>query len=153
MKVIFLDIDGVLNSNRTSLAYKGYPDSFNTYDKGRFDWTAIRLIDRLVSNNEDVHVVISSSWRYNFKVSDFANAFGFDVLGTTPKHQFGRDRGEEIKEWLDKNNNYNVTHYAIIDDQGGMLPEQLEHFVKVDEKEGLLYKDYARVCSILDVKL
>ena len=45
MKVLFLDIDGVLNSTKTCVAFGGYPMELHHIEA--FDKAAIRLIQRL----------------------------------------------------------------------------------------------------------
>jgi hypothetical protein len=44
-------------------------------------------------------------------------------------------RGEEIKDWLQKNQE--VQEYAILDDDSDMLPEQMDKFYHCDGYFGL----------------
>ena len=60
MKVLFLDIDGVLNSTRTAVANGGYPHEL--HHREAFDWTSIKLLQRLC-DSAGVLVVLSSAWR------------------------------------------------------------------------------------------
>jgi hypothetical protein len=43
MKVLFLDIDGVLNSARTAVACRGYPMDLDGYHRAMFDEVALGL--------------------------------------------------------------------------------------------------------------
>lgn len=49
MKILFLDIDGVLNSDRSNMAFSGYPHSFSDADMAKFDNVALGLLRRLVT--------------------------------------------------------------------------------------------------------
>jgi hypothetical protein len=60
MKVIFLDIDGVLDSYRSCLAYGNYPHSNTVYEL--FDDVAVSLLRNFCKDN-DIKLVLSSCWR------------------------------------------------------------------------------------------
>ena len=60
MKVVFLDIDGVLNSYRTRAAHGEYPRGFAPEDMLMFDQTAISLIGAIV-RAAGAKVVLSSA--------------------------------------------------------------------------------------------
>ena len=145
MKVLFLDIDGVLNSTRTAVANGGYPHEL--HHREAFDWTSIKLLQRLC-DSAGVQVVLSSAWRNFCDFKDVGAAFGLSIVDRTPDHR-GGPRGEEIQAWLDAHPE--VTHYAIVDDDADMLEGQQAHFVRTDAFDGLLWKDFTLVCSILDV--
>ena len=61
MKIIFLDIDGVMNS-------EVYHKNLNTKKKGwrRFDPEAVKMVTKLVEEF-DAKIVISSLWRFAVK--------------------------------------------------------------------------------------
>ena len=145
MKVIFLDIDGVLNSLRSAHAFNGYPHDFSKESLKQFDWVAIELIKR-VCDETNAKIVISSTWRKQHSIEDFKNYLKLDIIDKTPTMMGGR--GYEIQKWLaDKEN---IEKYAIIDDDNDMLPEQMEFFVHTSHKEGFLYKDYCKLLKILN---
>ncbi len=126
MKVIFLDIDGVLN--------------IYCQDRDKFGCT---FHDHLVDNLESIiektgaKIVISSSWRLDGKDAMMemwkSRNLPGEVIDITPNLSYGAGlntgtpRGKEIQEWLD--NHPDVTNYVIIDDDVDMLPEQLSNFV------------------------
>jgi hypothetical protein len=120
VRVIFLDIDGVLNHRRSM--------SIHAISK-----PAARLLRQLVRDT-DAKIVLSSSWR---KIEEAVYAFRKKTLLTeiskTPSHWHGI-RGYEIKEWLEENPY--VDEYVIIDDESDMLEEQRSHFVKCDMQKG-----------------
>lgn len=143
-KVLFLDIDGVLNSRRSLLAFDAYPQVLSKDALTKFDWVAIGLIRKLCEET-DCSIVLSSDWRLTQKVIDVANAFDLPICGATGI--IGDSRGAEIAQWLAEHPD--VTHYAIVDDQGGMLPEQLPYFVRTAELNGLLAEDWAELKRVL----
>ena len=136
MKIIFLDIDGVLN----------------VIPQGRDKYGAIfhqHFIDNLetIINKTGAKIVISSTWRYSglsvmqemWEMRDLPG----EVIDITPFksifYQINKDlpfderyeRGYEIFEWLEKHPE--VTNYVILDDDTDMLPKQLNNFVLTRE--------------------
>lgn len=146
-KILFLDIDGVLNSRRTASAFDGYPHTFDGTDMDRFDHVAITLMRRLCKET-DCAVVLSSDWRYTCSVHETANALDLPVIGATP--MMGNvSRGTEINAWLTEHANVEV--YAIVDDIAQMLPSQQSRFVQTDELFGLSLTNYCDLKRILGV--
>lgn len=155
MKIIFLDIDGVLNSWAT--LYK------ITTEK-------LQLLNNLIELT-GAKIVISSSWRIGSEdVNDFLdknfsnkytsrldnpnqklidNIFYKNTIGLTDT--FGPSRGDEIKRWLD-NHSDDVESYVIFDDDTDMLDEQLEHLVQTDTYYGLTDREVHLACLILKNK-
>lgn len=63
--------------------------------------------------------------------------------------QLGVCRGNEIKEWLSRNEG-KVSNYVIIDDFDDMLPEQEDHVVLTDTLIGITEWDAAKAIKILN---
>lgn len=147
-KVLFLDIDGVLNSRRTSVAFDGYPHSFD--DMARFDHVAIGLIRKLCKDT-DTAVVLSSDWRYTCTAYETANALDLPVIDITPVLPSSSKRGFEINAWLSKHPE--VKNYAIVDDNDWMLDSQQLKFVRTDEEVGLSLRNYLDLKHVLSQKL
>jgi hypothetical protein len=110
MKVIFLDIDGVLNSN-------------NTPNPRNFPYVVDKqLLARLkkLLNRTGAKVVLTSSWRLDpigiFAAKHWGVPF-IDVSPDMPK----KTRRDEVLAWLSKHPN--VTRYAIIDDEDDELDD------------------------------
>lgn len=144
-KVLFLDIDGVLNSQRTLMATGSYPFCFDEHNKARFDWIAVGLIRKLCEK-EDASIVLSSSWRHGKgSVHQCANGLDLPIFDKTPS--LPGVRGEEIQDWL--NRHPEVTHYAIVDDNSDMLESQAEHFVQTSHQDGLSFSDFVALGRIL----
>lgn len=167
MKVIFLDVDGVLNSARSWVAGKGKleqyhienPDDphYRRVTKCTIDPIACELINE-VCKETDAKLVISSTHRKHFPKHDeveylnlLKEYFGFLginpdlVIGATPSLHTAR--GAEIKYWLD--NNPHVTHFAIVDDSSDMLESQMDNFVRVDPEIGFTFEDFKKVSALL----
>lgn len=170
MKVLFLDLDGVLNSfdNLHALTYQNIMDINNpSNDKygHLFDERCVRWLDWIVKKT-DCKIVISSTWRMSgLKVMksmwEERNLAG-EVIGVTTtnvkqetlsKYSNGHrydERGYEIQEWLDEHPE--VTNYCIVDDNDDMLAEQFLYFVKTNENNGITHNDAKTIVTILNIK-
>ena len=108
MKVIFLDIDGVLNCAKTPNPRK-FP---YIVDK--------KLLRRFLVDRTGAKVVLSSTWRLDpiglFAAKHWGIRF-MDVCPDMPK----RPRRDEVRTWL--SHHPKVTRYAIIDDEDDELDE------------------------------
>jgi hypothetical protein len=144
MRVLFLDIDGVLNSTRTALAFGGYP--FELEHQAAFDQAALGMIRRLCEIG-DLSICLSSAWRIGRDPHDVANALDLPIMGKTG-NGLG-PRGKQIFDWLEQHPE--VTEYAILDDDSDMLDEQLPRFVKTDGHEGLSWRDFQKLCELFKV--
>ena len=145
MKIIFLDIDGVLNSKDY---YKKVNMRINNWD--RFDPETVKLIKALLEEF-NAKIVITSSWRFGAKdllMKELKKTRLLEYLyknWETPMI-YGGTRGQEIKQWLDKHPE--VNSYVIMDDRDDILAEQLS-FIKTDINTGFRQENYAKARSIL----
>lgn len=146
MKVLFLDLDGVVNSRRTAVACDGYPYDFSKKEMERFDPIALKLIRKLCEET-GCSVVLSSDWRYSCTVHEVANGLDLPVIDFTPVKGLHKKRGEEIAAWMF--DHPEVTQYAIVDDNNWMLSEQQDNFVQTNEEIGLTLRDYLDLKAIL----
>lgn len=164
--IIFLDIDGVLNTtNYNSLNHfyrrheaeiKGLqfssPDlRCRTRDKygHLFDITAVRYLSLLISQT-DADIVISSTWKLSGlsvmrEMWKYRSLPGnvIDITPTLPNEP----RGKEIAKWCEDNNF--TGNYVILDDDSDMLPEQISNFAQCSTNYGLDYLVYGKALSIL----
>jgi hypothetical protein len=176
MKVIFLDIDGVLNVEVYMTAFWDICKRINLsrteasslrMDALRDDYgnlfcpLACRRLAWIISIT-DAKIVISSTWRMNglsemqamWKHRDLPG----EVIDITPIHINKREndksfserleRGGEIKEWLSLHPE--VESYVIFDDDNDMLPEQMNNFIQTDEVYGITMKDAEKAIEILN---
>lgn len=106
MKVIFLDIDGVLN-NHILLYHYG----FDYIDEG-----LVELLGSVVSATK-ADIVLSSTWRLEDHsrnlVREALGRFGMSLFDWTTRIAGGH-RCEEIAEWLKRHPK--VKKYAVVDD-------------------------------------
>lgn len=144
MKILFLDIDGVLNSARSCRAFDGYPHDFSDEGMRKFDSVAIGLVRKLCDKTGAL-IVLSSTWRMLHDISECAQGLGLPIFDRTPILE--GPRGVEINAWLSKHPE--VTRYAIVDDDSDMLPEQKQYFVKTNFEEGLSMHDFKALLGLL----
>lgn len=160
MNVIFLDIDGVLNTDNYSNSVVWENSNCGTKnivrDKyGRvFDPTAVRWLAVLIQKF-DAKIVISSDWRYGglWWIQDlwkFRNLPG-EVIDITPveMEKVNQRRGHEIKTWLDQHPE--VDEWVVIDDNYDFTDDMEEHVVIVNELHGLDYKGYTKAYEIMSL--
>lgn len=143
MKVIFLDVDGVLNSARD-----GY--SINLENDYHFE-----MLKKIVDAT-DANIVLSSSWRIGFSVLSLPEKnlierlekYGMEIMDFTPC--MTGTRGDEIREWL--SNNWPVESFVILDDEGDMAEFKETNLVKTNTSIGLQEKDVDKAIEILGGK-
>lgn len=149
-KVIFLDIDGVLNSIQAGIGRQG-----RSFDYEGLDKIGIQLLKEIVDST-GAKIVISSTWRSD-GIEAIKGAFAtkgwsevmFDVIiGVTD--QGSGCRGDQINRWILANPE--CTQYVIIDDDRDMLEDQkTNNFVHVDSLLGFNIYDAYKVINILGV--
>lgn len=123
MKVLFLDVDGVLNSRSTTNFHDLYPiDPYMAFLVGR------------IQLQTGCEVVLSSSWRHHPEGVKSVSKRVVELLDVTPT--WDTIRGEEIQMWLDKMGPV-VERYAILDDDTDMLDKQFPNFFKTTFETGL----------------
>ena len=118
MNIIFLDIDGVLNS----LPYFENMASKNEFCELNND--NVSILAKIYHQN-DAKIVLSSTWRflkdktghagdmYSYLIQTLSE-YNMQIISITPI--ISANRPKEIKAWLDNNNIYKVINYIIIDD-------------------------------------
>lgn len=158
-KYLFLDIDGVLNSERTVFAYDkliycalvkhkmviGEP--VHTY----FDPIAVLLL-KAAQKQIGFKIIISSTWRLSLSLNDFHTMFEeyeWDttdvIIGKTVNENVCR--GQQIKNWLNSNAEPPY-QYVILDDSSDMLREQMGNFVKTDLRDGLSFENFKQIFKV-----
>jgi hypothetical protein len=151
MKILFLDIDGVLNSVRSAVALHGYPYTEVCHEK--FDEVALGLIRQLCEKT-GTRICLSSTWRYTADLDTLAKDLDLPILWSTPilaRTNKELCRGDEIKEFVTIFDHLDrLDKYAIVDDDSDMLEEQLPFFVKADNREGLSYTNYEKLLELLE---
>jgi len=163
MKVIFLDIDGVLNSE-ASMRDLGIRNRFNDNPHPMH----IKWLNKIIEET-GAKVVISSTWRTSgnsLMFNRFLNLLGFkgDVIDKTP--DLDTYRGTEIKSWLlshaDKIKKYKhsqwysnkepVESFVILDDNNDMLELSATNLVLIDGGDGLQEEHARKAIEILNAE-
>ena len=140
-KIVFLDIDGVLNSDRTYDTLP-YADQFKLL---KIDPKAVAYLNRIARY---AAVVVTSSWRWEYTPHDLRIVLlrhGLDetipFIGSTGRQVSVDDdgldtsnRGQEILDWLAAHPE--VTNYVALDD-GGDLTQLGYHFIRTTTERGL----------------
>ena len=147
MKIIFLDIDGVLNSFAT------FRDIYNEYNltgirRVAIDLDKVLLLKEIVDNTGAL-IVLSSSWRAFGKMKhgklvtknqnlhdliEILNNNGLSIYDITPKSRSG-NRELEIRKWME---NKDIDDFIVIDDDcadlTGFIGKELvkTSFIKTD---------------------
>lgn len=148
MKVIFLDFDGVLNSETSFLYEHNRRKRDNEQGvKGPVNETlsahCCAAFREVLLTYPDVKIVLSTTWRTMFdlewlkaKLAEY-KIDSTRVIGKTPvDYDFGR-RGIEIAIWLKEHPE--VTHYVAIDDNDWEISQYHgdDRFVKTDWERGM----------------
>lgn len=138
MKLLFLDIDGVLTSNET-ISRKEFLYTFSA--------SCVWALNRILRDNK-VKIILTSSWRTVFDAEKQNQIFrenGIIQLPGGQTNDFGyENRSLEIQDYLSKRK---VENYVILDD---MKINGFEgHFVLVNPSTGLTENDVEKVNRIL----
>lgn len=164
MKVIFLDVDGVLNSKQSfEKTRKQYPNKeirFDTPHPDHITWL------NKITDATGAKLVISSCWRNEFSVMGWNRYFDLldvhaDVIGKTPK--LDSYRGTEIQCWLLEHQSKIIKYadsswyiykepvesFVILDDDSDM-ENLLPYLVKTNNEIGLTEEDADKAIKILN---
>lgn len=143
MNIIFLDVDGVLCTRRSHLAYGKEGGIWNAWDP-----LACAALLRAIQGKLRPKIVVSSTWR--FYPDDFwGNCEEYGLTDPVGEREFFHDdwrtkdlrhgpdicRGHEIQEWLSRHPE--VESYVIIDDDSDLLDEQRERHIHTDPENGM----------------
>lgn len=152
MRVIFLDIDGVLVnrwslSNHSGIYAKAHPD-------------CVAALNYIVEET-GACIVVSSTWRHAgvSKMRDFLSEWGVKakVLGCTPDLSrkegrlfIGTVRGDEIQAWLDGLSGHfgPVESFVILDDDNDMRHLK-DRLVRTEFVCGLTMLDAEKAVALL----
>lgn len=159
MKIIFLDIDGVLNGRYTEESFGGYV--FVSDEK-------IILLKEIVDST-NANIVLTSTWRRGWYIKDRhpsqsseevwlfealqekLGEYGLELTDYT--EELGH-RGEEISKWLKNHNGEAVESYVVIDDMDeDELRPHTSRLIKTNSAEALTESDVDEAIKILNLNL
>ena len=154
MKVIFLDIDGVMNSaefyNRKSASSWEWAHMIGKYLSYSIDPDKVALLNKIIDATGAM-VVLSGSWRLGPPVPALKEDFkqvGIDVFDRCPCWDKFIPRSEIVDAWLKEHPE--VESYVIIDDNDQFNEEQHERFILTDEQVGLTEENTQTAIKILN---
>ncbi len=154
MKVIFLDIDGVLN-------WIGCPDIIQ--DVYFVNDEKIFLLKEIIDRT-GAKVVLSSTWRFGWfdrdnginteksyrfeKLEEKLADNGIEFLSKTPviKHA---SRGKVIQKWLENWNGEKIENFVILDD-GCSAEPYADRLILTSTYKGLQSEDVEKAVSLLN---
>ncbi|MDZ4758784.1 MAG: HAD domain-containing protein [Bacteroidota bacterium] len=145
MKVIFLDIDGVLNSMDhldSLMKIKPYKKKLEQFDEithekfgEKFDFRCCNWLEYIIGATK-AKIVISSSWKeigiVGLKEMWIKRALPGEILDITK--ELKSSRGQEIDNWVIENN---PSSYVIIDDTADFFLHQNKNLILTNSKFGL----------------
>lgn len=142
-KVIFLDIDGVLNCISTKARCQGYIG---------IDDLKVKLLKQIIDNT-NAKIVLTSTWKTewnkNLEECDYSGKYLNNklkkqklwILDKTEDN--GKNRGKGIYDWIKK---YNVDNWLVLDDEifKDYDEEIIRHWIKTDfyDNNGGLQKNH-----------
>lgn len=157
MKVVFLDIDGVVNTfqfykeppinipkEKLKFIDGYYVDICSESDLRVSNTQAMILLDRLC-HKYNLKIVISSTWRFQYNkcckaLYNSGLEEDIEIIGHTP--HLGTERGYEIQSYLQLHPE--ITNYIILDDDADMLPNQINHLILTNNYIGFNFNDYIK---------
>ena len=154
--VLFLDVDGVLNSDSTDISLVEnliQDDRMTLY----MDKSLVHKLNSIQEAVPDVQWILSSSWRIFGinEVNKFLKDKGFtgELIDMTPLEFCYTPRWEEIANWL--RTNKHTGPYCILDDDtagGGFrhMPRDLmRRWIQINPKVGLTQKNVKEAIELL----
>lgn len=144
-RYLFLDVDGVLNNHRWSMARSGQPHEPDRVFDNQIDPACVFVLRELVDALE-AEVVLSSTWRGHTRTeAALARAGVPDWIGRTPQLD-SRVRGHEIAYWM-RENGVTADQVVILDDDDDMA-HLLPRLVQTDAEFGLVAHDFVQVLAL-----
>lgn len=155
MKVIFLDLDGVLNS-------MAYDRMRNWAELTDIDETRLELVKEIVDAT-GAKIVFTSTWRTDWDkdpslrdengryIADTFARYGLEIYDKTPDFGLNADRGDEIREWI-KGVATALESFVIIDDFVYDWGDMYGNFVKTSPYigRGLEHEHVQKAIRILN---
>jgi hypothetical protein len=143
-KIVFLDIDGVLNSVASVIYHHGKKDANKLLCP-----IAVSNLKYLLKKNPDARICISSTWRKVLGIygtTVVLKKHGIPkgkIIGCTPITFSSRNRAGEILEWLE---DHDVEKFVILDDNSyyfNDFPNLKEAFIRTNRATGFTMVDAA----------
>ena len=154
MKVIFLDVDGVLNNNGTDRSRYNptMVDGYREHHYVGIDPVHVAFLNDIIEKS-GAKVVLSSTWRISFGKENTLHTmrlsgYKHDIIDVTPDGSTDREvftpkhmwddvpRGNEIAAWMERYAKAHpedpITHWVVLDDNDLKHVQTNEKLVKTE---------------------
>ena len=126
-KIIFLDIDGVLATNKQYIMNRTKFQSKNDVAKKLgipypFDPKCVKIFNEILDAT-GADIILSSDWKYHWNLEDLDKIFQFNGVNKSPiditikegvsMNYLEKNRAYQIGKYIQDNN---ITNYVVIDD-------------------------------------
>ena len=139
MKLLFLDIDGVMTNDDTIIN----PNHICSFSK-----SCVEVLNQILQTHQ-VKIILTSSWRTVFDAEKQNQIFIENGIIQTPAGQTpsisNLKRGLEIKKYLEKRK---PTHFLILDDME--IPGFPNNFLRINPATGLTPEHLPEINRILN---
>ncbi|MBQ9310132.1 MAG: hypothetical protein IJ222_04630 [Bacteroidales bacterium] len=167
-KILFLDFDGVLNTEKYQRQLRTEGRSARDGYGPLFDPEAVENL-RMILDTTGAEIIVSSSWKLEglgkMRSLWHDRSLPGKVAGITPDTVFNPDllsmdledpevfmhlagKGNEVRMWLEAHPG--EVRYAILDDVPDFLPEQEPFYVMTDPRTGITTEIALKVINILN---
>jgi len=133
MKILFLDLDGVICT--TSCYGRGTDNKWGTY---RFDSKCVSTLNFIIQET-GCEIILSSDWRFHYTLQEIREIFEHNgvikgPIGFTPRsktytgNNLENGRSDEIKMWLEHNAWKDDVKYSPVE---GFKEAEMVYFTKI----------------------
>lgn len=167
MKIIFLDFDGVLNTDdfiNKVLIEQHQNDCRDVAPHLLIIPNKIEILNEIIAKT-NTNIVVSSTWRKLHDLNVLRNIFKRlncigEIIDVTPIIKADPNdlwprwirRGDEIDKWF-KDHIKEIESFVIVDDIDDFYEDQRIRFVQTDCNEGLVEKHIEQIIEILNIKI
>jgi hypothetical protein len=153
IKVIMLDIDGVMRSSSSIIRNGAQGDLLHPEH--------VDALNFILENSPESYIVVTSTYRIAYTVRELKQIFmecgirSNRIIAKTPELVDSYCRGDEIMAFLkdvERKNQVEITDYVVLDDDTDMNGIDWKNFVKCNGQYGLTFVEALRAVKVLNGK-